>query len=89
MSELNISELIDALRSVSVPVVPFEHQWFDLAQLAAYLNYSKTHVEQRVIGLPGFPSSVKVGVGGKRWRAKEICKWLESQKPAGRPRKSA
>jgi len=88
MNELNISELIEALRSVSVPVVPFEHQWFDLEQLSAYLNYEKSHVQQRVIGLPGFPQAVKCG-RGKRWRAKEICKWLESQKPAGRPRKSA
>jgi predicted DNA-binding transcriptional regulator AlpA len=87
VNNINVHDLVVALRAVAV-AVPFDQQWFDLDQLAAYLCYSKTHVEQRVLGLPGFPESVKCG-SGKRWRARDVCKWLESQTGSCRPRKSA
>lgn len=45
-------------------------------EIADYMKLSKKTVQCDVLNTPGFPSSVPLPTGGRRWVAKEIKAWF-------------
>lgn len=52
------------------------------AEIADYLNLSKSSVQSRIICKPDFPKAVKLPSGGRRWVPEEVKKWALSHREA-------
>lgn len=48
---------------------------WEAEQIAGYLKLKKHSVQSHVLNSAGFPSSVTLPTGGRRWVAKEIKAW--------------
>lgn len=52
-----------------------EDDLWEAEHIAEYLKLSKKSVQNTILNVPGFPSSVVLPTGGRRWIAKEIKAW--------------
>lgn len=48
---------------------------WEAEQIADYMKLSKKSVQNGVLSASGFPSSVVLPTGGRRWVAKEVKAW--------------
>lgn len=66
-----LDELIAAVRSQ-------EDRCIDVEEVARLMDLSTSHVRQRIVTIPSFPTSV-TGGGHGRWLRSEVLKWLKAR----------
>lgn len=52
------------------------------AEIADYLNLSKSSVHGRIICKPDFPPAIKLPSGGRRWVPAEVRSWALKRREA-------
>lgn len=60
---------------------------WDAEDIARYMKLAKSTVQSRIICKPSFPRPLRVptsdiGMGGRRWLAKEVKQWLSRHRDA-------
>lgn len=48
---------------------------WEAEHIADHMKLSKKSVQNKVLKMPGFPSSIVLPTGGRRWVAKEVKAW--------------
>ena len=77
MSE--IAELLtEVQRLAASSAYPPDCRYVGIEQIASMLNYSESHVKNRIICAPGFPKPSRIG--HPRWKMSEVVEWMDEQR---------
>lgn len=66
--------LVDILVELRRHYAQDDDLW-EAEQIAVYLKLGKGSVQNKILKSPGFPTSLVLPTGGRRWVAKEIKAW--------------
>jgi predicted DNA-binding transcriptional regulator AlpA len=73
--------IIEAIRQVAQ--IPTERRLWSVDTIAAYSGLSKSHVAQKIVVQPDFPTPIRVSDNAHpRWISGEVMAWFESRKAA-------
>ena len=80
-------------RLAAVLSVPQERKLWNAGMIAEYFGLSTSTLYRLILSDPGFPESIKIVGGYKRWVSGEVMAWAESQRESrltkpGRPKRS-
>lgn len=72
-----LSQILDELRRQRTST---KDELWDADDIAAYLRYTKSTVQNKIIKTPGFPRAVIIATtdsknGTRRWKADEVRNW--------------
>lgn len=77
----SIDAKLDQLLAAATTAVPFNEQWLDFEGIAAFLVFSKSYVQSKIVTLPDFPQPLRIGGNGHpRWRAQEVAAWAQQRR---------
>lgn len=71
--------LLDILKELRQQRSQDDDMW-TADEIADFLKLSKGSVQNKILGAQGFPSSVVLPTGGRRWIAKEIRAWAQRRR---------
>ncbi len=78
------TEIIDAIALAVAdrvqPRFPVAIDLWSVDEISAWLKMSTSHVQQRILPVPGFPQAIRLPYDGKkshpRWKAAEVIAWV-------------
>jgi predicted DNA-binding transcriptional regulator AlpA len=64
-------------------------RWWSAEDIGVFLNYSTSHVRERVACRPDFPKALRLGDAHPRWNSAEVREWAHAQRDrdVGKPRR--